>query len=200
VISNMRKKVMLLCYYFVASRLPDYGFPGGNVFRRVRQTCGKSFLASAGEWINIESHVFVGDGRDIKLGKGSSLGNGSRVYGANIGTDVMVAPNCTFLKENHRFDDLSLPIRKQGYTEVSVPVVEDGAWIGERAIILPGRRIGRGAIVAAGAVVTKDVEAYAIVGGNPARVIGRRDQQKVSRGDRLTNITSYETSDIAPHL
>lgn len=55
-------------------------------------------------------------------------------------------------------------------------VIEDYAWISVRAIILPGVRIGKGAVVAAGAVVTKDVEAYTIVGGVPAKKIGDRIQ------------------------
>jgi acetyltransferase-like isoleucine patch superfamily enzyme len=62
-----------------------------------------------------------------------------------------------------------------------LPVIEDGAWIGQRAIILPGRRIGRGAVVAAGAVVTRDVAPLEIVAGNPARVIGSRETVYPSR-------------------
>jgi maltose O-acetyltransferase len=81
-----------------------------------------------------------------------------------------------FFKDNHRFDDPDRPIQAQGLTEVHMPVVEDWAWIGERAIILPGRHIGKGAIVGAGSVVTHDVPAYEIVGGNPARSIGKRRQ------------------------
>lgn len=55
-------------------------------------------------------------------------------------------------------------------------VIRDHAWIGARATIMPGVIIGEGAVVAAGAVVTKDVEAYSIVGGNPARPIGSRNK------------------------
>jgi len=56
-------------------------------------------------------------------------------------------------------------------------VIEDDVWIGTNAIILPGRRLGKGSIIAAGAVVTRDVEPYAIVGGNPARLIKRRNEK-----------------------
>jgi maltose O-acetyltransferase len=96
------------------------------------------------------------------------------VYGAIIGENVMVGPEVVFLKNNHRYDDPAVPIQDQGLAEIGPPVVEDWAWIGQRAIILPGRRIGTGAIVGAGAVVTRDVQPYEIVGGNPARSIGRR--------------------------
>jgi maltose O-acetyltransferase len=87
---------------------------------------------------------------------------------------VVVGPNCVFLKENRGSDDLEIPVGFHNTTPVKVPVVEDWAWVGERAIVLQGRRIGKGAIVGAGAVVTRDVEPFTIVGGNPARVIGDR--------------------------
>jgi maltose O-acetyltransferase len=87
----------------------------------------------------------------------------------------MVGPDVAFLSENHRFDDLERPMGAQGRTERDPPRIEDGAWIGLRATILPGRVVGRESIVAACAVVTRDVPPYAIVGGNPARVIGYRD-------------------------
>ncbi len=91
-----------------------------------------------------------------------------------MGDQVMVGPDVAFLSENHGYDDLDRPIGEQVSTERSPPRIEDGAWIGLRATILPGRVVGRGSIVAACAVVTRDVPPYAIVGGNPARVIGSR--------------------------
>jgi maltose O-acetyltransferase len=172
---DMPKKLALLLYYAVAYHLPDQTFPGGKLFRRLREPLCRRFFAEAGAGIKIESHVFVADGRHLHIGSDSGIGTGSRVYGAIIGDGVMVAPNVLFLKENHRYDDMNGPINGQGYTAIALPVVEDWAWIGERAIILPGRRVGRGAIVGAGAVVTRDVEPFAIVGGNPARSIGRRE-------------------------
>lgn len=60
------------------------------------------------------------------------------------------------------------------YARKGDTVIEDGVWIGMRAIICAGVRLGEGCVVAAGAVVTKDVEPYAIVGGNPAKVIKKR--------------------------
>jgi maltose O-acetyltransferase len=85
-----------------------------------------------------------------------------------------VGPGSVFFKENRGADDLSIPVGRHDTTPINVPVVEDFAWIGERALVLQGRRIGKGAIVGAGAVVTRDVEPFTIVGGNPARVIGKR--------------------------
>jgi maltose O-acetyltransferase len=119
--------------------------------------------------------VHLGTGANVWIGDRSGFGRGTRIYGGLVvGDEVMVAPGVSFLSENHRFDGLDEPIGWQGKTELQPPRLEDGAWIGLRAIILPGRVVGAGAIVGAGAVVTKDVPPFAIVGGNPARVIGSR--------------------------
>ena len=63
---------------------------------------------------------------------------------------------------------------QQGFTEVDPIVIEDDVWIGARVIILKGVTIGKGSIIGAGSVVTKDVEPYSIVGGNPAKLIRKR--------------------------
>jgi maltose O-acetyltransferase len=173
-IQKLHRSLMLCGYYLLASRLPGRGFPGGEIYRRIRQFFCRRLFVSTGQWINVGSHVFIADGRYIKIGDGSSLGDGSRVYGIDAGDNVMVGPGCIFHKENHRFNDTTRPISEQGYTDINMPVIENNAWIGEKVIILPGRRVGQGAIVGSGAVVTKDVRAFEIVGGNPARVIGHR--------------------------
>jgi maltose O-acetyltransferase len=85
-----------------------------------------------------------------------------------IGDNVSVSPYAVILTTQHAYDD-------PGFSLTSAPVeLDDHVWVGARATILPGVRVGRGAVVAAGAVVTSDVEPLAIVGGVPARVIGRR--------------------------
>ena len=65
---------------------------------------------------------------------------------------------------------------QQGYYEEKPIVIGDDVWIGGHVIVLPGVHIGTGAIVGAGAVVTKDVPDYAVVGGNPARIIKSRKE------------------------
>ena len=72
------------------------------------------------------------------------------------------------ITSNHLKDDPYFGVEDKPIT------IEDYAWVGSRATVLPGVTIGRGAVVAAGAVVTKDVPAYAVVGGVPAKVIGER--------------------------
>jgi maltose O-acetyltransferase len=167
----------LALYYGLAVKLPGRG-PLSGVSRRVRRKLCRVFLEECGERVNIGPNVHLGDGSDIRIGDRSGLGQGSRVYGGlTVGEEVMVGPEVAFLAIDHRFDRLDIPIGHQGYGDLKPARIEDGAWIGLRATILAGRVVGSGAIVAAGAVVTRDVAPLTIVGGNPAVVIGRRGEE-----------------------
>lgn len=112
----------------------------------------------------------------ITFGKRSFCGEYC-VFGCNssvdIGEDVMIAQAVTIRDTDHAISDLERPMRQQGIVTLPV-VIEDDVWIGHGAAILKGVHIGRGAIVAAGAVVTKDVPDYGIVGGVPARLLKSR--------------------------
>lgn len=90
-----------------------------------------------------------------------------------IGSDTIFGPGVSIHTENHNFNDTDKPIRLQGATRKGVEIGED-CWIGSKAVILDGVKIGSHVIVAAGAVVNKDVPDYAIVGGVPAKVIRMR--------------------------
>lgn len=92
-----------------------------------------------------------------------------------IGNDVLIGPNVVLRASDHRFDDLSRPMRTQGHTAGTI-IIEDDVWLGANVTVVGGVRIGRGAVVAAGAVVTEDVPPNAIVGGVPARLIRLRDE------------------------
>ncbi len=171
---RLKRLIAMALYYGIANKLPGRG-PIKNPCRWIRQELCRRFLAHSGARINISTDVYLSNGTDVRIGNRSGLGRGVRVYGGVIiGEEVMVGPDVAFLSANHRYDNPDKPIGWQGSTERQPPRIEDGAWIGLRATILPGRRIGAGAIVAACAVVTKDVDPYTIVGGNPAQVIGTR--------------------------
>jgi acetyltransferase-like isoleucine patch superfamily enzyme len=96
--------------------------------------------------------------------------------GIIIEDDVLIGPGVHFYTNNHDFSDVTRPIIQQGYpppSENDSIIVRYGAWIGARAIILPGVTIGRNAVVGAGSVVTRDVPEFSVVVGNPARVLKR---------------------------
>ena len=87
-----------------------------------------------------------------------------------IGSHVNLAQGIVLTALNHNFQDTTQLIDEQGVSTQTV-VIGDDVWIGANAVILPGVTIGRHAVVAAGAVVTKDVAPNTIVGGNPAKFI-----------------------------
>jgi len=81
-----------------------------------------------------------------------------------------MGPNVSIFSENHVFDNPDLPVSLQGETRKGV-LIEEGVWIGTRAIILDGVTVGKNSIVAAGSIVNKDVLPYSIVGGVPVKVL-----------------------------
>jgi acetyltransferase-like isoleucine patch superfamily enzyme len=91
-----------------------------------------------------------------------------------LGRYVMLGPRTMIIGGDHVYDRPGVPMIFAGRSEARRTVIEDDVWVGGGATIMSGVRIGRGAIVAAGAVVTKDVEPYAIVAGVPARKIRDR--------------------------
>lgn len=91
-----------------------------------------------------------------------------------LGKYVMLGPRVAFVGGDHRYDRVGVPMIFSGRPEYPRTVVEPDAWVGYGAVIMAGVRIGRGAIVAAGAVVTKDIPPYELWGGIPARKIGER--------------------------
>jgi acetyltransferase-like isoleucine patch superfamily enzyme len=100
----------------------------------------------------------------------------------HIGNNVHIGPDATICTDTHEVDPI---IRSESKASFSCPIIiEDHCWIGARATILPGVRIGRGSTVAAGAVVAKDVEPGTVVGGVPAKVIKKlgEEPQKSSGG------------------
>jgi acetyltransferase-like isoleucine patch superfamily enzyme len=91
-----------------------------------------------------------------------------------VGKDSVLGPNVSLLTANHEFKDPSIPIRYQGAVAKTINVEED-VWLGAHVIVLGEVTIGKGSVIGAGSVVTKDIPPYSIAVGNPARVVGKRD-------------------------
>lgn len=168
----------LILYISFARWLPatDNCMPGSSLIRKFRSAIGKRCLDSAGQDVNIEKGADFGTGRGITIGNNSGLGIKCRVRGPLfIGNDVMMGPDVVILGVNgHGFSRTDIPMRLQSDKNakgVKATRIDSDVWIGTRVIIMPGVHIGTGCIVGAGAVVTKDVPAFAIVGGVPAKVL-----------------------------
>jgi acetyltransferase-like isoleucine patch superfamily enzyme len=99
----------------------------------------------------------------------------------SIGRYTMLASQVAIRGDDHRWDQVGVPMQFTGRPAQSGTVLEDDVWVGFRVTIIRGVRIGRGSVVAAQAVVTSDVSPYTIVGGVPAREIGKRFQNGSDR-------------------
>lgn len=147
----------------VAGVVPFYGFRHWVLSSLARWKLGAGAVVLRGARVFCLGGVSIGAGSVVN---GECWLDGRR--GLEIGEHVSVSIGCRLLTLSHDPND-------NGFAAVgSSVVVEDYAWIGAFATILPGVRVGRGAIVAAGAVVTKDVAPRAIVAGVPAKRIGER--------------------------
>jgi len=143
------------------------------------------------EAINLGDNVYVGHNTMLKayhrnsmeIGRDTWIGQGCFLHsagGITIGRAVGIGPMVKILTSQHGGDESRLPVL---YTQLdfAAVVIEDGADIGVGSILLPGVRIGEGAIVGAGAVVTRSVPAYTVVGGIPAKLIRQRGQAKADK-------------------
>jgi len=138
----------------------------------------------AGDRVTIGKHAIIRPtniygsaiGEGLKIGNNSSIGPYSYIGCSGyieIGDNVMMSPRVSIYAENHLFDDPGLTIKEQGVKREFVKI-EDDCWIAANTIILAGVTIGRGSVIAAGSVVTKDIPPYSVVGGIPAKVIKSR--------------------------
>ena len=85
----------------------------------------------------------------------------------------MMAPRVSLFAENHNLESIDFPMKDQGVTTAPI-IIEDDCWIAANSIILAGVRIGKGSVIAAGSVVTKDVKQYSVMVGNPAKKLKSR--------------------------
>ncbi|MFZ0549039.1 MAG: acyltransferase [Candidatus Promineifilaceae bacterium] len=148
-----------------------------DVTKSIRGWHYRNLVVKAGDNLRVATNVKLANPNNISIGDNCYLGDGVQLYAWNekitIGDHVLIAAGAKMITRKHGFADVEMPISEQGYTNAPV-VIEDNVWIGFQAIILSGVTVGEGSIIGAGAVVTKDVEPYSVVGGVPAKLIRKR--------------------------
>jgi len=155
--------------YFPVSALP--GAVGWNFrcfFLRGSVALGKNVM--------IDEFVRIDHPKNLVIGDNTFIGRGCFINAAGnviIGSNILIGPGVKIWSADHRFSSREIPICNQGHI-LSPVVIEDDVWIGVDSVILKGVTIGKGAVVAAGSVVTKNVAAFQIVAGVPASVNGVR--------------------------
>ena len=168
------KKLKLLFYYLLISELPHSRLLSlSNNFRYWYLSNILKILDKSPDNY-FEPNVYFGNGEKVTIGAHSHINENVFIQGAKIGSFVMIAPNVAILSKSHQFSRTDMPMILQGESQEHIPIIENDVWIGRNAIIMPGVHIGIGSIIAAGAVVTKNVAPYSIVGGVPASLIRMR--------------------------
>lgn len=127
------------------------------------------------DFVKIKHVAGIGN---VIIGKNVYINSGTVMYSANgieIGNDVLIGPNCNLVPVNHNIKDRNIPIRLQGYPESKGGIIiEDDVWLGANVTILDGVRIGKGAVIGACSVVTKNIEPFSINFGVPSKKVGYR--------------------------
>lgn len=145
----------------------------GILARRWRRFVFSQIVSAAGSNLIVRKGVTVYDGRDLYVGNNVSIGNDSYFSGGEIviGDNVRIARQLIVETYNHGYWG-------NDYKDGNYPVfIQDNVWIGDRVTICPGVTVGEGSVLAAGAVVTKDVPPYSLAGGAPAKIIRRREDK-----------------------
>ncbi len=154
--------------------------PEGEFFSNLRYKYYKLYLHDCGFFssfplLNISSPEKVSIGNNCSFNQNVIINasGGDRII---IGDNVLIGPNVVIRAADHIFDDLDIPINMQGHTSGKI-TIEDNVWIGANATITRDVIIGRGSVIGAGAVVTKDIPSNSVAVGVPARVIKSRKKK-----------------------
>lgn len=194
--SRIKTALLRMKAYYIISALRYY--TANNIinkipFAKIRNLyCKHIMRISIGKETHISMHVFISGYHTkphIRIGNNCVINRKVHLdgrSGISIGNNVNISFEVCVLTLGHdhnspKFDAVGAPV-----------AVGDHVWIGARAMILPGVTLGEGAVVAAGAVVTKDVPPYTVVAGVPAKIIGHRN----SNLDYKTNFSPYFDTDV----
>ena len=161
-----------------------YKYRSKNKFSKNRFEIGlrieypKNVRISSNSYYGLNCKIYACETSRVEIGENVSFNSNVMINARGIGkifigNNVLIGPNVVIRSNNHKYEEIDIPIINQGMTNGEI-IIEDNVWISSNCVILPNCTIGEGSIVAAGAVVTKDIEPYSIVGGIPAKKIGVR--------------------------
>lgn len=173
----------LILYYSIGKHLPKSTTPiVGKFAKYIRQKLCTSLFSVSGKKLNVEQGAYFGNGKDIEVGFEVGFGRNfqCRNVQLKVGDYLMMGEDVLFQGGKHHFERIDIPMGHQGAGGKTSLSIGNDVWIGARVIVLPGcQHIGNGVIIGAGAVVTKNIPNYAIVGGNPAKVIKMRTDEQI---------------------
>jgi len=153
------------------SLLPSVGLGAKRrilFYSKTLQKCGNNLHVMPGFIVKFPEKLFIGN--NVTINRNVFITARDRIY---IGNNVLIGQNTIINSGNHKFSNPNVPINAQGHSSDEI-IIGNDVWIGANCSILKGVKIGDGAVVGAGSVVTKDVEPYTVVGGVPAKKIKDR--------------------------
>ena len=191
-IKHVIKRLLCLARGVTASGVNVYISPRAIVKRGQKISLGDNVVVERGAmlWVDVDgSHITIGEDSYlsshcvlntfdgwITIGAHCTVNCYAVLYGhggLQIGDDVRIAPHVMIMPMNHSFANPQVPIRKQEIQALGVRI-EDDVWLGAGAIVLDGVTIGKGSVIGAGAVVTRDIPPYSVAVGVPAKVVKKR--------------------------
>jgi len=201
---------------FIAKLFFTLGLMRANLYRLFCKKMGKGTYIMNGSillnWkkISIEDRVYISHSckihsiggsidinHDVFIASNCNILAGADVY---IGRYSMLGPHCLLVSTNHTIDNPSLPMISLPNLYKSI-YIDDDVWLGAKVTVVAGVRIGRGAVVVAGAVVTKDVEPYSVVGGVPAKHIKYRfSDADIEKAKKLDFAVIYPRNTVNIYL
>ena len=144
--------------------------------KKFRSFTAKLMFTCAGR-VYLEKHVDASC--NLTIGKFSGIGENAYIQGeTHIGDYVMMAKDVKIFTRNHSFSRMDIPMSQQGTQKEKPVVIGNDVWIGDSVILCPGTHIGNGVVIGGGAVVRGTIPDKAIIIGNPAQIIGYREDKK----------------------
>ena len=166
------KLVSCFFYNLIGKALPLDSMPYSKGFKNIRYFLFSNCIENCGKNIKIDKNVYISP--SIRIGNNVRISENVKIRkNTFIGHDVLIGPGVQIITATHNFEDIDRPVNAQGESQLDIHIGND-VWIGTNAILLPGITISSHVIVAAGSIVTKDVSEFAIVAGNPAKIIRYR--------------------------
>lgn len=172
-------KIALLIFENIKSK-KNIGY-GTKISSRAKLKTVNGGQISIGKHCSIHdyAHILTYGGK-IEIGDNCSVNPFCMLYGhgnLKIGNGVRIASSSIIIPSNHIIEDINKPIYLQGNSNIGI-IIEDDVWIGAGSKILDGVTVGRGSVIGAGSVVTKNIAEFTVVAGNPARLLRRRGDRK----------------------
>ena len=155
-----------------------YLYPTTPLGSQLRQNYYLHKFRKCGNSLILFTHVHIESPENITIGNNISVNRGCLIDASggdiSLGNNILIGPNTVLRAAGHIFTERDTPIRNQNHTR-GIIVIEDDIWLGANITILPNVTIGKGSVIGAGAVVTKDIEPYSIAVGVPCKKIKTRE-------------------------